>query len=91
MGYRLAFSVPLERSPLHLWTVVIRLAWMQLQSSGLYSTQLCGRPVNPFLSHMFTYKPLTLNSIASFGHTMYKERLEGFPFMTEMDIKQMAV
>lgn len=33
MGYRLdAFSVPLERSPLHLWTVVIRLAWMQLQS-----------------------------------------------------------
>lgn len=22
---------------------------------------------------------------------MYKERLEGFPFMTEMDIKQMAV
>lgn len=58
---------------------------------GLYSTQLCGRPVNPFLSHMFTYKPLTLNSIASFGHTMYKERLEGFPFMTEMDIKQMAV
>lgn len=33
MGNRLdAFSVPLERSPLHLWTVVIRLAWMQLQS-----------------------------------------------------------
>lgn len=33
MGYRLAlYSVPLERSPLHLWTVVIRLAWMQLQS-----------------------------------------------------------
>lgn len=92
MGYRLAlYSVPLERSPLHLWTVVIRLAWMQLQSSGLYRTQLLGRPVNPFLSHMFTYKPLTLNSIASFGHTMYKERLEGFPFMTEMDIKQMAV
>lgn len=96
MGYRLAFSVPLERSPLHLWTVVIRLAWMQLQSLTersrvCISTQLCGRPVNPFLSHMFTYKPLTLNSIASFGHTMYKERLEGFPFMTEMDIKQMAV
>lgn len=32
MGYRLAFSVHLERSPLYLWTVVIRLAWMQLQS-----------------------------------------------------------
>lgn len=77
MGYRLAFSVPLERSPLHLWTVVIRLAWMQLQSSGLYSTQLRGRPVNPFLSHMFTYKPLTLNSIASFGHTCYVQRKVG--------------
>lgn len=59
----------------------------------LSGTQLCGRPVNPFLSHVFMYKALTLNSVYLLLVTpaMYKGRLEGFSFMSEMDVKQMAV
>lgn len=74
MGYRLAFSVPLERSPLHLWTVVIRLAWMQLQSLTersrvCISTQLCGRPVNHIQATNF--------ELYSFFWTHYVQRKAG--------------